>query len=144
MTKKLTIKDRVDRLLKEGVDNPKKWMPIHGYEEPTWQNNDSHGWAKEWRKLRDHHLEETAFLFEVIREMANRLNPPPPPPKVGDRVKAPWWEYDMGILHGPTRVDDITGTIIRINGAYHYIKVDNNSKLDVVELYPNEFEVVKE
>lgn len=143
MTKKLTIKDRVDRLLKEGVDNPKKWMPIHGYEEPAWKNNDSYGWAVEYRKLRDHHLAETAFLFDVIREMVHRLNPPPPPPKVGDKVKVPWWEYDMGVLHSPTRVEDLDGTIESINGAYHYIKVHNNPKYDVLELYPNEFEVVR-
>jgi hypothetical protein len=73
--KKLSIEERVDRLLKEGVDNPKKWMPIHGYEEPTWQNNDSHGWAVEYRKLRDHHLEETKVLFEIIGELVKRIKP---------------------------------------------------------------------
>lgn len=72
--KKLTIEERVDRLLTEGVDNPKKWMPIHGYEEPTWHTNDSHGWAKEWRRLRDHHIEETAALFDIIRELVKRIN----------------------------------------------------------------------
>lgn len=140
MTKKLTVKDRVDRLLKHGIDNPKKWAAVHEYEEPLGSID---SWEDEWRRLRNHHLDETGFLFDMLKEMAHRLNPPPPPPKVGDRIKAPWWEYDMGILHSPSRVDDITGTIERINGAYHYIKVDNNPKLDVVELYPNEFEVVR-
>ncbi len=140
MTKKLTTKQRVDRLLEHGIDNPKKWAAVHDYKEPMGEVD---SWEDEWRRLRNHHLDETAFLFEMLKEMANRLKPPPPPPKVGDRIKAPWWEYDMGILHSATRVDDITGTIIRINGAYHYIKVDNNPKLDVVELYPTEFEVVR-
>jgi hypothetical protein len=71
--KKLTIEERVDRLLQEGVDNPKKWMPVHGYEEPTWQTNDSAGWAAEYRKLREHHLAETTALFDIIRELAKRM-----------------------------------------------------------------------
>lgn len=72
---KLTIEERVDRLLKEGVDNPKKWMPVHGYEEPTWGTNDSHGWAVEYKKLREHHLAETAALFDIIRELVKRMGP---------------------------------------------------------------------
>ncbi len=73
MKKVLTIQERVDRLLREGVDNPQKWMPIHGYEEPEWQTNDSHGWAKEYRKLHEHHLEETKILFDIIRELTSRI-----------------------------------------------------------------------
>lgn len=69
-----TIEERVDALLREGVDNPKKWAAVHGYEEPTWGTNDSHGWAVEYRKLREHHLEETKFLFDIIRELAIRLS----------------------------------------------------------------------
>mgnify|MGYP001448993587 CR=1 FL=1 len=69
-----TIEERVDILLQEGVDNPKKWAAVHGYEEPTWGTNNSNGWAAEYRKLRSHHLEETNFLFDIIREMAKRIN----------------------------------------------------------------------
>ncbi len=72
--KKLTIEERVNILLSEGVDKPKKWAAVHGYEEPVWQTNDSHGWAKEWRRLRDHHLEETNFLFDIIKELVKRIN----------------------------------------------------------------------
>jgi len=61
--------------------------------------------------------------------------------RVGDKVNIPWWEYDPD--RGCQTVPDLTGTIIRINGAYHYIKVDNNPKYDVLELYPNEFKVVE-
>jgi hypothetical protein len=71
---KLTIEERVNILLHEGVDKPKKWAAVHGYEEPTWGTNDSNGWAKEYRKLREHHLEETNFLFDVIRELVKRIN----------------------------------------------------------------------
>lgn len=73
MKKILTIEERVDKLLEHGVDNPKKWMSIHGYEEPTWGTNNSAGWAQEYRKLRDHHLEETKVLFEIIGELTKRV-----------------------------------------------------------------------
>jgi hypothetical protein len=56
--------------------------------------------------------------------------------KVGDKVILLWWE---GL--DPKKVPDLTGTIERIDGAYHYVKVDNNPKYDVLELYPNEFTV---
>jgi hypothetical protein len=143
MKKKLTTKERVDRLLKEGVDNPKKWAAVHDYKEPEGPVS---SWKSEWERLRQHHLEETFFLFEMLREMANRLNPPPPllrAPKPGDKVVVPWWEHDMATNKPPKRVKDLTGTIESINGAYHYVKVDNNPKYDVIELYPNEFQVVK-
>lgn len=71
MKKVLTIQERVDRLLKEGVDNPKKWMPIHGYEES--EDMGSSGWYYEWEQLRAHHLEETKVLFDIIRELASRI-----------------------------------------------------------------------
>lgn len=67
--KKLSIEERVDRLLKEGVDNPKKWMSVHGYQEPTGEVD----WKEEWERLRSHHLEETAVLFDIIRELTSRM-----------------------------------------------------------------------
>jgi|SRR5579864_2486490 len=141
MKKNLTPKERVDRLLKHGIDNPKKWAGVHDYKEPMGSVD---SWEDEWSRLRSHHLEETAFLFEMLQEMANRLNPPPPllrAPKPGDKVIVPWWDANGP---GPAkRIKDLTGTIESINGAYHYVKVDNNPKYDVIELYPNEFEVVR-
>lgn len=134
--KKLTTKERVDRLLKHGIDNPKKWVAVHEYKEPMGSVD---SWEDEWRRLRDHHLEETGFLFEMLQEMANRLNPNP---KVGDKVTIPWTDYGTNSNGRPKRYT-LTGTIESINGAYHYIKVDNNSKYDVLELYPNEFEIVR-
>lgn len=136
MSKKLTIKDRVDRLLKEGINNPKKWAVVHDYKEPMGEVD---SWEDEWRRLRDHHLEETGFLFEMLEELANRLNPNP---KVGDKVTIPWTDYGIGCDQRPERYT-LLGTITRINGAYHYVKVHNNPKYDVLELYPNEFEVVR-
>jgi hypothetical protein len=70
--KKLSIEERVDRLLKEGIDNPKKWAAVHGYEEPVGDACDF-DWYEEWKKLRNHHLEETNFLFDVIRELTKRI-----------------------------------------------------------------------
>jgi hypothetical protein len=70
---KLSIEERVDRLLKEGVDNPKKWMSVHGYQEPNPSEMDFAMWYDEWKRLREHHLEETAVLFDIIRELAKRV-----------------------------------------------------------------------
>jgi hypothetical protein len=71
--KKLSIEERVDILLREGIDKPKKWAAVHGYEEPVGDACDS-DWEKEWIRLRAHHLEETNFLFDMIRELAKRIN----------------------------------------------------------------------
>lgn len=59
-------------------------------------------------------------------------------PKVGDWVTIPWWEVRV-FGHEAKRIRNLTGRIISIDGAYHYIKVTNNPKYDVVELYPVEF-----
>ncbi len=71
---KMEISKQVDLLLEHGIDNPEKWMSVHKYEEPTWQTNDSHGWAVEYRKLLEHHTDETTFLYKVIEELINRKN----------------------------------------------------------------------
>ena len=69
-----TPQERVDILLKEGLDKPSKWMSIPAYKEPEWGTNTSHGWAVEYRKLHDHHVEETKVLFEIIGELVKRLS----------------------------------------------------------------------
>ncbi len=61
---------------------------------------------------------------------------------VGQKVSIPWREYFLGML-SEKRVPNLTGTIKHIDGAYHYVKVDNNPRYDVLELYPNEFEVLE-
>lgn len=71
---KISIEERVDHLLKEGVDNPKKWMPVHGYKEPDQSKMDFGMWHDEWARLRTHHLEETTALFDIIRELVRRIN----------------------------------------------------------------------
>jgi len=78
MSKKpLTIEERVDILLKTGVEHPKKWMAVHGYVEPSnYDKFDQDGHFNEvhFDVLRDHHLEETKFLFEIVGELVKRLN----------------------------------------------------------------------
>lgn len=62
--------------------------------------------------------------------------------KVGSKVIVPWWEFDG---HGNTiAVKVLEGTIESIDGAYHYVKIHNDSKYDVLELYPIEFKVIDE
>lgn len=68
-----TIQERVDILLREGIDKPKKWMAVHGYSEPVGDACDF-DWHIEWERLRKHHLEETNFLFDVIKELTARLS----------------------------------------------------------------------
>lgn len=71
MSKNITISERVDRLLVAGVDSPKSWMKVHGYVEPDFSSLED--WEQEYRKLRAHHLDETMFLFEIIRELTVRI-----------------------------------------------------------------------
>ncbi len=73
VSKSLTIEQRVDLLIREGVDHPEKWATIHGYEDPNDPvvANDPRAQV-EWQRLRIHHLEETNFLFDIIRELVKR------------------------------------------------------------------------
>lgn len=66
-----SIEDRVDVLLEVGVKEPKKWAKRHGYSEPDGDASDF-DWYVEWQRLREHHLDETSFLFEVIDELVKR------------------------------------------------------------------------
>jgi hypothetical protein len=59
-------------------------------------------------------------------------------PKVGDKVTIPWWEYRYGAWKA-TRVRNLTGKIISIDGGYHYVKIKGNPKYDVIVLYSVEF-----
>ena len=70
----MTIAQRVDLLLEHGVDNPKKWMSIHGYSEPKQKlDDDGHFDKVHYDMLREHHLDETACLFDIIRELTSRV-----------------------------------------------------------------------
>lgn len=73
--KQLTIEQRVDILLEVGIDRPKKWMNVHGYKDPEQAvvAGDARA-ADEWQRLRDHYLQETSFLFDVIAELVTRLS----------------------------------------------------------------------
>jgi len=70
-----SIEERVDALLMVGVKEPKKWATVHGYKDPIDPvvTGDPRA-AEEWQRLRDHHLQETNFLFEIIDELVKRLN----------------------------------------------------------------------
>ncbi len=72
--KQLTIKDRVELLLEHGVDHPEKWATVHGYEEPLERHLlDREALDREWQLLREHHLEETNFLFDMLRAMVEKI-----------------------------------------------------------------------
>jgi len=72
-SKPLTIEQRVDLLMREGVDHPERWAMVHGYEESEAIVGDD-AWQTEYWRLRKHHLEETEFLFDVIRELIKRYD----------------------------------------------------------------------
>ncbi len=73
--KPLNIAQRVEILLREGVENPKKWATVHGYEDPAEPvvAGDPRA-ADEWQRLRTHHLAETNFLFDIIKELCEQVN----------------------------------------------------------------------
>jgi ribosomal protein L32E len=62
--------------------------------------------------------------------------------KVGQQVIIPWWRYNP-FTEKWYRVRSLHGVIKKINGAYHAVKITNNSRYDILELYPNEFKVVE-
>lgn len=74
VSKPLTIEQRVDLLMREGVDHPEKWATVHGYVEPEEAVVGDDAWQDEYWRLRKHHLEETEFLFDVIRELVKRYD----------------------------------------------------------------------
>jgi hypothetical protein len=78
VSKPLTIEQRVDLLMREGVDHPEKWATVHGYVEPEQMLNSpicgECTWQDEWQRLRTHHLEEMNFLFDVISELVKRYD----------------------------------------------------------------------
>lgn len=73
-SKPLTIEQRVELLLREGVDRPEKWASVHGYTEPEETPVGGDAWQDEYWRLRKHHLEETEFLFDIIRELVKRYD----------------------------------------------------------------------
>jgi hypothetical protein len=64
----LSIDHRINALLEHGIENPKKWAAVHGYEQPVMMPLDA-----EWQRLRQHHLEETGFLFSMLGAMRTRM-----------------------------------------------------------------------
>lgn len=72
--KPLTIGDRVDILLREGVDNPQAWMPLKAYDPDLTNCVGGDAWSEEWARLSEHHYTETEFLLNVIRELVKRYD----------------------------------------------------------------------
>jgi hypothetical protein len=74
MKKPLTIKKRVDLLLKHGVNEPKKWATVCSYKEPDLDSFDCDYdiMRQEWQRLHAHYLEETSFLFDMLRALVKR------------------------------------------------------------------------
>lgn len=72
-----TLEERVDILLSVGTGEPKKWAKAHGYEEPSETKLElmtKDVLRAEWQRLRNHHIDETHFLFDIIGELVKRLN----------------------------------------------------------------------
>ena len=59
--------------------------------------------------------------------------------KIGDKVRVPWREDNGDDL---ITVPDLLGYIESINGGYHYAKIVNNKKYDVIELYDGEYKIM--
>lgn len=136
--KKLTLQERADIFLDQVEYNPSKWMLVKNYQRPA----TARSWKKEYEKLHQHHMGETFFLISMLMELKHRIKPPPPPAKVGDQVTVPWWESKPGDTKS-RRVRNLKGKIVAINGAYHCVKIKGNPKYDVIELYPNEFRIIR-
>lgn len=71
--KPLNVAQRVEILLREGVDKPECWSPVHGYKEPEMSKMDFGMWYDEHTRLLEHHLKETNFLLDVIKEMREQI-----------------------------------------------------------------------
>jgi len=56
--------------------------------------------------------------------------------KVGSKVIIHWFENGM-------KVPDLNGIVERIDGAYHDVRILDNEKYTILELYPNEMEEVQ-
>lgn len=71
--KPVNVAQRVEILLKDGVDKPGKWMPLKAYKPNLADCVGGDAWSAEWEKLSKHHDEETTFLLDVIREMREQI-----------------------------------------------------------------------
>lgn len=71
--KSLNIAQRVEILLREGIDNPETWMPLSKLDNESSPIGED-AWAIEYKKLSTHHDVETKFLFEIIRELCEQVH----------------------------------------------------------------------
>ncbi len=70
---KKTNSQRVDIILKEGVDHPENWSRIKRYVDIYSRKEPLSDWHHEFMMLHQHHTEEMSFLLELIVEMRERL-----------------------------------------------------------------------
>jgi hypothetical protein len=71
VSKPLTIEQCMDLLIREASITLRS-ATIHGCEEARSREDVLKREADEWKRLRVHHLEETNFLFDIIRELVKR------------------------------------------------------------------------
>lgn len=69
--KPLNVAQRVEILLKEGVEPVKKWIGVARFDESD-IDRDGSGWDT-YEALHEHHEAETKHLLEVIAEMREQI-----------------------------------------------------------------------
>ena len=69
--KKLNTAQRVEILLKEGVDQPDNWYGIKEFQQSAGSGGDF--WEAENNRLYRHHVAETEFLLDIIRELREQV-----------------------------------------------------------------------
>lgn len=61
-------------------------------------------------------------------------------PQVGQKIKIPYWEYS-GFT--PYRLE-LDATIIKVNGDYYTVSVENDNRYKLLELCCNEFSLLQD
>ena len=69
--KPLNVAQRVEILLKNGVEPVKKWIGVVGYDDKD-VDRDGSGWNS-YESLHEHHEAETKHLLEIIAEMREQI-----------------------------------------------------------------------
>jgi len=71
--KPLNIAQCVEILLREGVDKPETWMAVKPYVAQDTHCVGGDAWGAEAAMLAKHHVKETTFLFEIIKELCEQV-----------------------------------------------------------------------
>jgi len=62
------IKQKLLMIDKEEILNSYKWIKV-----PKYRDDESLSWAERYRLLNEHHIRETTFLIEKLREIVKNL-----------------------------------------------------------------------